>query len=1338
MVENRIPVRNGKATYTIPSTTPQGIYQINARYTDDDTTSNGTRHYAPSETNNTLTITKNAVQGVINNNQEITVHWFEPYTYEAVFTQLGEPIVNGTVKFSLGNNSQGEEIVLGTAVTDENGYAALNNIQLNPAEVPSINYDSYSTVPLFITLQDSTTYNTTPLTTIIKIRKRQLGLTINSADTFNMNETLRISGYVYDIADENELERITGLPIEYYVSSNKIATVNTVGNPISATVSYEYTESSKRNPGKYKLYATFPGNRIYEPVTASQDVYIRDSFTIEAKSVSAFDNESVKISAVIRDFQGIATPSIKAQCIITDDDTGNVLFTSTEKGSDSKGYIEFSYAPAKSSSLTQTITWRINADNSKEQSTATATLTHQRATGISYTANPTSVTYGGTGTWSFYIHDSANKAVKNVECNAYIQASTGTTRTKINTAPIKTNNEGVGTFSYKYDKTMTGGNYVVYVLNDDTDYYKHFTGNQGLGQKVNVKIINKPVIEVSKLTCSESFDHTKSKFGAGSFTDMVNSATFTATVYRNKKEDGPFPNLSIDGMILKYDIGDTPKTFNLRGDGANKIPVTTNANGVASLTVEIPCAKFALDNICEWTINANSDSGEFHTKVTKNQDVKVKRHINITVPAQELRIDSDKNVVSVNAMDSHGDDINQVTIALDISKKKGGAITVAEGQTSYKNVITKTNYSLPYTTQAISPRDYYVNAWSTNTGNYISPSYFSSVQGEVYTSVTPTFTIEVNPDYQNKPTQWKVPENTNLKADGKVAFKITARYPLYVSGTGVQNKIPTQPISYTYLLDGTNIGGGTLNNQGEHIIQSYTIPETTAYKNKFKAVITSTSKYYPVDENPQTILKIIKTLLYKPIQDEMSMSTQGKLYIRGQFTTLYGKPAANIKVQPKLSDANSTMGVTLYKSDGSVFQLTTDENGWVDTTYDNTTSNPHAISLTNNKEYYLHYKSGTTGYSDVYGGTKVYVGNGYKIIVYGGNFLADHVEFKARVLNHKGQPMKGVECWVRFNAINLTGSINMHLTTDNDGYISYVKDYSDQIPKGTYIRSNGTLKINTGNYIYEGAEYEGIQASAKIYVYHYRYNIVPQITQLTTTQYGNIELHATVYADGDNLFLAQERDGFKVVDYYSGATLPGEYSTDNAGVLSVTLNTNQDAKWYSWKYQLVHPAETGTVYAESPVITVKNQHAITGEATPITCKYNEDIGHNMIIRIADKSYRRGTTAGIKGSYSYTDETGQTKTDTYNMVGMAYNLYLDSKGQGKAADFVSLMGGATLTLKEDGILGDSSQRSWTNTNYSVAGTYNLVLKPVLSQWTTDQKEKYVQSNITLRNAITITT
>ena len=1334
MVENRIPVQNGRATFNIPSTMPQGIYQINAKYTDDDTTSNGTRHYAPSETNNTLTITKNAVQGTINDDQEIQVHWFEPYTYEVVFTQLGVPIVNGTVKFSLGNNSQGEEIVLGTAVTDVNGYASLNNVQLNPSEVPSINYDSYSTVPLFVTLQDSTTYNTTPLTTIIKIRKRQLDLTINSSDTFNMNETIRISGTVRDLDDETELDRIVGLPIEYYVSSNKIATVNTTGNPATGTISYSYTESSRRNPGKYTIYATFPGNRVYEPVTVSQEVYVRDSFTIEAKNASAFDNESTKITAIIRNFQGVATPSIKAQCIITDDDTGNVLFTSSEKGSNSKGYIEFEYAPAKSSSLSQTITWRINADNSHEVSTATATFTHQRATGISYTANPTSVTYGGTGTWSFYIHDSASKPVKNVECNAYIQPSGNANRIKINTAPIKTNNEGVGTFSYKYNKTMPGGNYVVYILNDDTDYYKHFTGNQGLGQKVNVKIINKPVIEVSNLVCSESFDSSKSRFGAGPYSNTTNTATFTATVYRNKKEDGPFPNLSIDGMILNYEIGGEAKTYNLRGDGPNKTPVTTNSNGVASLTVTIPCAKFALDNTCVWTINANSDSGEFHTQTTKNQNVKVKRHINITAPPQEIRILSDKNIVSVNALDTHGDDINQVTIKLDTTAKKGGAISVAEEQTSYKNVITKTNFSLPYTTQTITPGAIRVNAWTTNTGNYISPEYFSSSSG-IYLSVSPTITVQINPEYETKPDQWKAPENVTLKANDLMAIRIIASYPKYVAGSGVVDQRVPQSLTYHYILDNGVLPGGTLSN-GMHTITGRVVPETTAYKNNL-TIIMSSHKYYPIEETPQVVLKIIKTLIYTPIQEEMSMSTRGKLYIKGQFTTQYGKPAANIKVQPKLSNAYSTMGVTLYNSDGSVFQLTTDANGWVESTYDNTTSNPHALtSLDNDKIYWLHYKSGTLGYSDVYGGTQVYIGNGYKIIVYGGTFLANNVVYKARVLDNKGNPMVGVDCWFRCNYIGLSGGINMHVTTNNQGYATYTKDYSDQIPNGTYNKANGTFKVNTGNYVYQGAEYEGISASSKIYVYYYKYTIVPQATQITTTQNGNISFHATVYADAYKTFLAQERDGFKIVDYYTGATLNGEYSTDNAGVLSAEITTNKVAKWYTWKYVLVHPKEEGTEYAESPVITIKNRHAITGEATPVTCKFQDGVGHNLIIRIADKSYKRGTTAGIKGSFSYEDETGQTRTDTYNMVGMAYQLCLDSRGNGNEADFVSLMGGATLTLKEDGILGDSNQRSWTNAEYNVAGTYNLVLKPVLSQWTTDQKEKYIQTNIILSNVITI--
>lgn len=1353
MVENTIPVQNGKATYRIPSTMAQGIYQINAKYSDDDISNNGSRHYAPSETNNTLTITKNAINGTINENQEIVTKWYEPYTYRATFLQKGVPIVGGTVKFSLGNDKEGNEIVLGTATTNEDGDAFLYNVQLDPNQVPSIDNVAYSTVPLFITLQSSATYNTTPLTTQIKVEKRELDITINTAESISKDEYISVNGYVTDLLDTEEKGRINNLPLQISLESNRIGTVYTTSTVNN--VKYTLTDTTKRLPGEYNLHVLFEGNKVYAAKEVSQKIYIKEVYSISTKDYSGLDKETVAIAATIRNSQNKTVSGVKAQCIIYDDDTGQALFTSEVKGSNSKGNLNFEYTPAASSSLTQTMTWTITADKTRETVSTSAKFYHQRKTNITYQSNPSSITYGGEGTWKAYISDSANKAVANAPCNAYITKSGTTTRTQINTNTLKTDKNGVVTFKYKYNTTMEGGHYTITILNEDTQQHQHFLGNSGLGKAVDLKIVNKPVIEVSALTLSESFDSSKATFGTkAGYTNATRKGTFTAYVYRNKKEDGPFPNLSINNMILHYTINGVAQQYDLRGDGVNKTPVTTDAQGKAKLTIDIPCAKFALDNTCKWTINANTDSGEFHTGITVDQPVKVKRHMYMYIPKQSINITSNKNVVTVKAMDSHGDDIDQVSFKISNTQKRGGEIAIAENQASTNNTIAITNYQLPYTTQTIIPGAYYINAWSTNSTNYIDTTnqFFSSAQNDVHICVTPTIKVEINKDYSTNANAWSLPANTDILATEYVAFRLTATYPQYNAGAGVVQK-PVPNLQYTYLFEGTDIGGGKTNSSGVHIKTNWEAPETTAYKNKLKAVITSTDNYV-IDENPQSILKIKKRILYYSSIANPAMSPRGKLLLKGQFVTLNGQKAAGVKYTVKLSNSNNTKGNTIYDENGDPVTVEANSNGFINYTWDNTTNNPYAFSnLTkyNGKMVYFHFvaqdNSNTEepdihikGITTIYGGVPVKIGDKYKIEAHIEDCTPTNVFYTIRAIDHLGNPLqnKTIKIYVTNTVSQIIDTYSAK--TNAEGYITH------KLPNTTYTVQRYYLRIvsdeeTVGGQVYPELGYalpssnEGYIDQISFWVRKMEYAYQLQSTTVETTQFGTTKLEAVVYTDSSKQTVLANTNGFKIVDGYTGVTLPGTYSTDSNGLLSATITTNQNAKWYTWKYKFVHPSSTDEAYTESALITVKNKHAITGEATPITCTYNETSSSPLIIRLADKSYTRGTQAGIQGTYSYEDN-GVAKTDTYNMTNMGYTLFIDSKNKGNEADFVTMLGGATLRLQSDGILGATTQRAWKNIDLSTVGTYNLVLKPVLSTWTTDQKDKYVQSNITLKNVITI--
>jgi hypothetical protein len=278
---------------------------------------------------------------------------------------------------------------------------------------------------------------------------------------------------------------------------------------------------------------------------------------------------------------------------------------------------------------------------------------------------------------------------------------------------------------------------------------------------------------------------------------------------------------------------------------------------------------------------------------------------------------------------------------------------------------------------------------------------------------------------------------------------------------------------------------------------------------------------------------------------------------------MYGKPAANIKVQLKLSNSNDTMGNTIYDPSGNVVQVTTDGNGKIEYYWDNTTSNTHYTTLSNNKTYYLHYKSGTAGWSDIYGGTPIQVGDGYQVIVYGGSFMPDNVIYKTRVLDHMGNPLQGVQCTVKCTTSST--SLNTTQTTDNNGYIELIRDYSATFSSysGTYTRRYGTLKVTTGNQTINGVYYEAKNSSAKIWIYTYKTQFVPQQTTITTTQYGSAKLESMVYLDHYKEYPAISKEGFKVMDYYTGSTLPTTYSTNSTGMLSETITTNQDAKWYT-------------------------------------------------------------------------------------------------------------------------------------------------------------------------------
>ena len=1326
MVENRLKVTNGKATYNIPATMGQGIYTIHARYDDDDPDYYGSRHYAPSETENTLIVTKNATRGVINNGQEITTTWFEPYTYTATFTQANEPIVGGTVTFSLGNDSEGNEIILGEATTNSNGTATLSNIQLNPDTIPALDRGTYSTVPLFITLQESFTYNTVPLSTTIKIFKRKLDVSITTPSTVAKGAAIQFKGIVADHDDASEKNRIKGLSLNCKVAGNISGTVQTTINTTTSKVEYSFQEPTARNPGTYTLYVSFAGNKVYEAKEVSKTITVKDKYTIQAFDRTSQDNETADLVARIYDYTNSAKAGVtNIACTVYGSD-GSIYATSPDLTSNSKGEVHYSYAPSKRSTLTQRIVWTIKSNNNQEENTAQATFKHKRATKITFTASPESITYGETKTFTFTITDSNEEVVPNAVFNVHYRINDGTTlsgstvRTKLNSTTLKTNSAGVGTFSFNYNQTMVGGKYIFSVLNDDSDYYVHYDAHSGEGQIASVKIINKPVIVVNSLTCTESHDSSKSKCGT-MFANKTNNATFTATVYRNTANGQPFPNLTINEMILNYTIDGNNYTYNLRGDGDDKIPVSTNANGVATLTVPIPCAKFALNNTVQWKINTNTDTGEYHTSTTANQSVKVKRYVSIVIPNHELTTNT-KNKVNLQAYDSHADEINQVYASLSTRAEKG-SIPIFTNKASSGNLIAVTDYQLPYTTQTIVPGNYYINAWTTNTTDYVSKDYYSSAANAVMVKIIPTISVLINPDYSTNPNNWISPTNTTLTANRKLAIKTKATYKKYVAGTGLTDA-PISGLSIKHTLNTSQISTGTTNAQGEYIYTNWTIPEVSTFQNTLKTTMTETVSCRDTGVISNT-LKIKKTLLFQSAISEVVMSTRGKLIVKGYLSTEGGLPAKNVTLKMELGNKISTGGLTMKTPANQDVTVTTNSSGYLEFTWDNTINNKYYMAgIGTGKTYYLHMVSVTEGYSDLYGSTPVYIRDGHKLQGAENTFVPGTVTFKGRLFDNEGNPLVGARnISITCSALNVNKT---GLTTVDGGYVTYSETKTTE---GTY-----TYTISVPEQTINDVYYSAISANGKMTIKKRDYVYVPNSQNVTSTQWTLTKMAAMVYTDSTKTDPVENKANFKLMNANTGATIQ-TLSTDANGLLYSEID-NGSAKWYTQYYKYYRGATATENYTESPLIKVTHKHVFSADATKVSCSYGDGIKSPLLIQVADKSYTRGTTAGYKGSYSYKDTNGNPVTDNYTLVGMGWVACIDTTGNNNEADFVTILNGATLKMQDDGYLGTSSQRSWTNTEYSIKGSYDLVLKPIISSWTADQKNKYADYNIRLSKVITI--